>query len=81
MEVKKSVRIISRNNETETISFKLKDNRECEYLIDNCRRVKTLPKRICYSGNLFLSREGIELEKNALLWDQLNNTGVLVYQE
>ena len=80
MEIRKDVQIIEKEADVSTIKFIIRDA-DGDSVINYCRRVTTEPNRVCYSGNMALERDGVILEKNVNLWDNLNNTGVLVYQE
>ena len=80
MEIRKDVQIIEKEADVSTIKFIIRDG-EGDYVINYCRRVTTEPNRVCYFGNMALKRDGVIMEKNVTFWDNLNNTGVLVYQE
>lgn len=80
MEIRKDVQIIEKGTDVNTVKFIIRDA-DGVYVINYCRRVTTEPNRVCYSGNMAFKKEGVYLEKNVTFWDNLNNTGVLVYQE
>ena len=80
MEIRKDVQIIEKEADVSTIKFIIRDGAG-DQVINYCRRVTTEPNRVCYSGNMALKRDGVIMEKNVTFWDNLNNTGVLVYQE
>jgi len=80
MEIRKDVHIIEKEADVSTVKFILRDA-DGVYKINNFRRVATKPNQVCYSGNMALKRDGVIMEKNVTFWDNLNNTGVLVYQE
>ena len=81
MEIRKDVQIIEKGTGVDTVKFKLRDADKVDYIVNNCSKVLTEPNRICYSGNITLKADSIFVEKDVCFWDNLNNTGVLVYQE
>ena len=81
MEIRKDVHIIEKKADVSSVKYIVRETNGADNVINNCRRVNTKPNKICYSGNIALNRDNIILEKNVTFWDNLNNTGVLVYQE